>query len=459
MNLVAAHALLPTGWARDVGIHIEPSGMITSIATGAPAPEGAERLEGFVVPGMPNLHSHAFQRAMAGFTEARTHPTDTFWTWRAAMYAFAARITPEQLQHVAEWAYVEMLKAGFTSVAEFHYLHRDLRARPYADPAETSHRVVAAARDAGIALTLLPVLYLHGGFGGRPPDPAQERFVQSVDEFAALVRSLGARHAMTHGVRLGAAFHSLRAVDPHALRATLGMLDEVDPAAPIHIHVAEQANEVADCIAWSGRRPVEWLLDNAPVDARWCLVHATHADARELRRLAASGATAGLCPTTEANLGDGIFAASDYLAGAAPGRFGIGSDSHVTLSIVEELRLLEYAQRLALRRRAALASEAQPSPGERLYVEAAAGGAQALGISAGRLASGYRADLVVLDPGHPAFWNKTPEQALDAWIFTGDSRCVRDVMVGGAWRVRDRHHPLEEAAADRFRAAQAALVA
>lgn len=458
MNLIAEHALLPTGWAREVAIHVGPDGMIASVMADAPPLGDAVRVDGFVVPGMPNVHSHAFQRAMAGFTEARTHPTDSFWTWRAAMYEFAARITPEQMHDVAAWLYIEMLKAGFTSVAEFNYVHRDARGRPYAERGEMAHRLIAAARDAGIATTHLPVLYLYGGFGSKPAEVAQDRFVQTADDFGALVRSLHARYATTQGVRVGAAFHSLRAVDPPAVRATLAMLEDLDGAAPIHIHVAEQAKEVADCIAWSGRRPVEWLLDNAAVDRRWCLVHATHADARELVRLAASGAVAGLCPTTEANLGDGIFPASDYLAGPMPGRFGIGSDSHVSVSVVEELRLLEYAQRLALRRRSALASEAHASPGERLYVEAAAGGAQAVGLPAGCIASGCRADLVALDARHPAFWNKAPQQALDAWIFTGDSRCVRDVMVGGVWRVRDGHHAMEDEAADRFRAAQAALL-
>lgn len=456
MKLFAEHALLPEGWARDVRIAIAGDGAIASVVPDTLPEPDSERIAGFVVPGMPNLHSHAFQRAMAGLTEARTHPTDSFWTWRSLMYGFAARMTPEHMQAIAEHAYIEMLKAGFTSVAEFHYIHHDESGRPYADRAEMSRRVLAAAVDAGIAITHLPVLYTSGGFGGRDPEPGQKRFVQPPADFARLVESLEKSHGTARDVRIGIAFHSLRAVEAHEIGVTLDALRRIDETAPVHIHVAEQLKEVADCIAWSGRRPVEWLLDNAPVDARWCLVHATHMEPRESRRLAQSGAVAGVCPTTEANLGDGIFGAAEWLG--AGGRLGIGSDSHVSLAVAEELRMLEYGQRLALQRRAVLASEREASPGQRVFVEAAHGGAQALGIEAGAIARGKRADLVVLDAEHPILWNKKPAQALDAWIFAGDARCVRDVMVGGAWRVRDRHHRREADAARRFRAAQAALL-
>jgi formimidoylglutamate deiminase len=417
-----------------------------------------ESVPGFAVPGMANVHSHAFQRAMAGLTEARTGGDDSFWTWRELMYRFAARITPQQVHDVAAYLYVEMLKAGYTAVGEFHYLHHDKGGKPYADRAEMSHRVIAAARAAGIAITHLPVLYAFGGFGARAPAAGQARFVNDTEGYAGLVAGLHAHYAGSTDVRIGAAFHSLRAVDPAMLDATRAALAGIDAKAPIHIHIAEQQREVQDCIAWSGRRPVAWLLDHAQVDGRWCLVHATHLDEQEVARLAASGAVAGLCPTTEANLGDGIFPADTYLGGASPGRIGIGSDSHMAVSVAEELRLLEYGQRLTRNRRAALATEGQPSPGARIFTEAAEGGAQALGLDAGRIAPGCRADLVVLDPEHPALWNKAPAQALDAWIFAGDSACVRDVMVGGEWRVRDRVHPREAELARRFRAAQAALI-
>ncbi len=458
MRLHARDALLPEGWARDVQIEVDHAGFITSVSANAPQAADAERLDGFVIPGIANVHSHAFQRAMAGFTEARTHPTDTFWTWRALMYAFAAKITPDQMQDIASHVYIEMLKAGYTGVAEFHYMHRDSSGKAYADPAEMSHRMIAAAQATGIAIAHLPVLYRYGGFGGTPPEPGQERFVQSNREFAALMEALHARYRFAAGVRIGAAFHSLRAVDAQAMREALAALDGLDRTSPIHIHIAEQTREVADCLAWSGRRPVDWLLDNAPVDERWCLVHATQLDAGEVARLAASGAVAGICPSTEANLGDGFFPAIDYLGAATPGRIAIGGDSHAEVSVAEELKILEYGQRLISHRRAALASEAEPSPGQRMFVAAASGGAQCLGMKGGRIEGGFRADLVVLDPEHAALWNKQASQALDAWIFAGDSRCVRDVMVGGAWRIRGGRHAGEAEAAQRFRATQAALI-
>jgi formimidoylglutamate deiminase len=457
MRLVAEHALLPEGWGRDVLVEIA-DGRVTAVDKWGQAESDPIHISGFVVPGMGNVHSHAFQRAMAGLTEARTSEDDSFWTWRELMYRFAARITPEQAHDVAAYLYVEMLKAGYTAVGEFHYLHHDQGGKPFANRAEMSHRVIAAAETAGIAITHLPVLYAYGGFGAEAPAPGQARFVNDADGYGALVAALHGRYAKDANVRIGAAFHSLRAVDLALLESTLAALARIDATAPLHIHIAEQQREVQDCLAWSGERPVAWLLDHAAVDARWCLVHATHLDEHEVAGLAASGAVAGLCPTTEANLGDGIFPADTYLGGANPGRIGIGSDSHITVGVAEELRLLEYGQRLTRNRRAALATEGQPSPGARLFTAAAEGGARALGLEAGCIAAGCRADLVVLDPEHPALWNKSPAQALDAWIFAGDSRCVRDVMVGGEWRVRGGIHPREAELARRFRAAQAALI-
>jgi formimidoylglutamate deiminase len=458
MKLHARHALLPEGWARDVGIEVDDGGFIVAVAAGADAAD-AERIDGWLVPGMPNLHSHAFQRAMAGLAEVRTHPEDSFWTWRELMYRFAARITPEQLHDVAAWLYVEMLKAGFTSVAEFHYLHHDAAGRAFDDAAEMSHRIVDAARSAGIALTHLPVLYQYAGFGAKPARPGQERFLLSPERHVRLVEALQRSYGDAADVRVGAAFHSLRAVDPAAIVPSTAALRALDATLPIHIHVAEQRREVEECIAWSGQRPVQWLLEHVHPDAHWCLVHATHLDAREIAGIATSGAVAGLCPTTEANLGDGLFPADAYLGGPQPGRFGIGTDSHVQVSVASELRLLEYGQRLSLGRRAVLASHAHASPGARIFTDATSGGARALGIEAGRIAPGTRADLVVLDADHPALSPMSPEHVLDAWIFAGDSSCVRDVMVGGAWRIRDRRHAHEEELARRYRAARAALSA
>ncbi|HXS52494.1 MAG TPA: formimidoylglutamate deiminase [Usitatibacter sp.] len=456
MRLRAAVAWLPGGWARDVAIEID-EGRIVAVAPDAGGAAAEERIEGFVVPGMPNLHSHAFQRAMAGLAERRTRREDSFWSWRELMYRFAVRITPEELRDIAAWLYVEMLKAGFTSVAEFHYLHHDPSGARYADPAEMSHRIVEGAQAAGIALTHLPVLYRHSAFGSKAPRPEQRRFVHSTDDYLRLVEALAGRYSANRDVRIGLAFHSLRAVDPRSMEETLAALKRLDPLAPVHIHVAEQEKEVEDCVAWCGERPVRWLLEHLRPDLRWCLVHATHLDDAEVRDLAASGAVAGLCPTTEANLGDGIFRASDYLGAATPGRFGIGTDSHVEVSVAAELRLLEYGQRLLLGRRSVLATSWEASPGYRLFTDAAMGGARALGIEAGRIAPGCRADLVVLDADHPALWDKPPEMVPDAWIFSGDASCVRDVMTGGAWRIRDRCHPGEEELSGRYRAALASL--
>jgi len=389
----------------------------------------------------------------------RTHPEDSFWTWRELMYRFASRITPQQMHDIAAWLYVEMLKAGYTSVAEFHYVHHDAGGKRFGDPAEMSHRIVDASQEAGIALTHLPVLYQYSGFGAKPPRPGQERFILSEEDYLSLVESLRRRYSKSTSIRIGAALHSLRAVDPAAIDRVLAQIQRLDMLAPIHIHIAEQRKEVDECVAWSGQRPVQWLLEHCKPDLRWCLVHATHLDDHEVLALAASGAVAGVCPTTEANLGDGVFRAREFLGGAIPGRIGIGSDSHIEVSVAAELRVLEYSQRLWLGRRSVLASHIHASPGERLYVEAASGGARALGIDAGRIAAGCRADLVVLDPQHPALWNKAPTRVLDAWIFAGDNGCVRDVMVGGAWRIRQRRHDGEDDLARRFRAAQAALVA
>ncbi len=449
VSLFCRSALLPDGWARDVRIDIAADGAIAGVAADA-EPGGSERAAGPVVPGMPNLHSHAFQRAMAGLAERAGPDGDGFWTWREAMYRFVAQLTPDQLEAVAAQLYVEMLKAGYTAVAEFHYLHHDPAGRPYADIAETSRRVAAAASRAGIGLTLLPVLYAAGGFGGAPPDDGQRRFVTDPDGFLRIVDAMRAAHAGDPGVRIGVAPHSLRAVPPDLLAEVLAAFSARDGAGPVHIHVAEQEKEVADCIAWSGARPVAWLLDHAGIDGRWCLVHATHMTPEEIRRLAASGAVAGLCPTTEANLGDGLFPAPAYLA--AGGAFGVGSDSNVSVSPVEELRWLEYGQRLVRRRRNCLA-DAGASVGAALWRAALAGGARAVARPVGALAAGRRADLVVLAGDHPALYGREDDLLLDALVFAGNANPVRDVMVGGDWVVREGRHAGEDGIADAYRAA------
>lgn len=453
-HYLAPSALLATGWADNVLIRVDSGGRIAALEPDATSvPADCERLAGPVVPGIANLHSHAFQRALAGLTEVRGNPQDSFWTWRERMYGFLARLDPEQVQALARWLYIEMLKSGYTAVAEFHYLHHGPDGTPYGDVAETSERIIAAAGEAGIALTHLPVLYAWSGFGSQPPGPGQRRFLNDAERFGRILDALCTRHRGRPDVRIGLAFHSLRAVDPQLLERGRALIDGFDPTAPVHIHIAEQRKEVEDCLAWSGQRPVEWLLDHTTVDGRWCLVHATHLDEAETRRLAATGAVAGLCLTTEANLGDGIFPADAYLNHPpAPGVFGIGSDSHVEVDPAAELRLLEYGQRLTSGRRTVLASPQQPSTGRRLFQSASHGGARALGLTAGTLAVGWRADLLVLDTEHPALWEKHGDAVLDGWIFGGDRGVVRDVMVGGNWRVREHRHAGEEAAARAFRA-------
>jgi formimidoylglutamate deiminase len=449
--LHAPDALVPSGWARDVRIEADEAGTIVSVIPQAPQ-AGTTRLRGPVLPGLADVHSHAFQRAMAGLTEHVSRHADTFWTWREVMYRFVSRLAPDDVEAIAAQLYVELLKGGYTSVCEFHYLHHDPDGRPYADPAEMSERIIAAAARAGIALTLLPVLYMTSDFGGKPPTPGQRRFLGTPDSIVALVDRLRAAH---RDVRLGLAPHSLRAVPPDALTEAVRAVDAIDPTAPIHIHAAEQEKEVADCVAWSGRRPVAWLLGEHRLGPRWCVVHATHMTEAETDALAASGAVAGLCPTTEANLGDGLFPLARYLARG--GRLGIGTDSNVSVSAIAELRWLEYGQRLVARRRNIAATASSPSPGAALYRAALAGGAAASGRRAAGLAPGERADLVVLDADAPFLAGRTGDTLLDALVFGGDAHPIRDVYVGGRPVVVDRRHPGEAVIFERFRRALARL--
>jgi formimidoylglutamate deiminase len=464
-TLFAASALLPDGWAADVLFEIGPDGSLTGVtpnAAGQPPAASAPRAAGPVLPGMPNLHSHAFQRAMAGLTEqvgqGGSGGDDSFWTWRQVMYGFVGRLMPDQVQAIAAQLYVEMLKAGYTAVGEFHYLHHDVEGRPYADLAEMSERIVAAAQATGIGLTHLPVLYGYGGFGGQPAGSGQRRFLNDVDGFLRLINRLLQRHRKNPQIRVGIAPHSLRAVTAEMLKAVVAGLDSFDGTAPIHIHIAEQVKEVQDCRAWSNQRPVEWLLHHQPVGPRWCLVHATHMTEGETARLARTGAVAGLCPTTEGNLGDGFFQAPEYLRHG--GIFGIGSDSHISVSPVEELRWLEYGHRLLNRRRNVLAAggDQSLSVGAGLYRAALAGGAQALGRPIGRLAVGARADLIVIDTEKPALLGKSDDVLLDAAVFAGNENPVRDVMVGGRWIVTEGRHVAEQTVLRRYRAVLSELM-
>ena len=434
----AERALLPTGWANDVRLEVGADGLLTHVTANASA-DGAERLRGPVLAGMPNLHSHAFQRAMAGLAEVAGNPNDSFWTWRDLMYRMVGKINPTQLHIIARQLYIEMLKAGYTSVAEFHYVHHDADGQPYADRTELSRQISQAAASSGIGLTLLPVLYSHAGFGGQAPNEGQRRFINSTEDYLALQARLKPILAAQPAQQLGLCFHSLRAVTPQQITDVLAASDS---ACPVHIHIAEQQKEVDDCLAWSGKRPLQWLYDNVEVDERWCLVHATHADPDEVTRMAQSRAIAGLCLSTEANLGDGIFPAVDFLAQG--GRMGIGSDSHVSLSIVEELRWLEYGQRLRDQRRNRLYRSDQPMVGRTLFDAALDGGAQALGQPIGRLEVGKRADWIVLDGNDPYLTTATEDGILNRWLFAGGDRQVRDVLVNGQWVVRDGRHAGEE---------------
>ncbi|MBK8014429.1 MAG: formimidoylglutamate deiminase [Deltaproteobacteria bacterium] len=495
MHLICEHLHQPGGWLTPGILDVDEAGIIRSVAAGSREDLASMRgkqhdprhqnIDGFVIPGLPNVHSHAFQRAMAGHAESAPAPanssananlsanaisnaTHDFWSWRSQMYRVANAIDPDTIEAIAAQLYVEMLEAGMTSVGEFHYLHHAPDGRPYARASELSLRIVRASRRAGIALTHLPVLYTRGGFD-RPAETAQRRFIhRAFDAFIDLVAELqkeitrkeliGDRPEEAALTRLGVAAHSLRAVPPDLLLALAQFASETRTRAaspgsslPIHIHVAEQTTEVDECVQRLGARPVEWLLANADVSPAWCLVHATHMTPREREEVAARGAVVGLCPTTEANLGDGFFEAEDFIA--HEGRFGIGSDSHVSVSGTEELRWLEYGERLRQRRRNIL------TPAQTLYERAVSGGAQALGQPVGALTPGARADLVALDAHHPALAGHTPATVFDAFLFGRGDGAIRDVMVGGRWCVRDGRHLEREAIRQDFRRALSALKA
>jgi formimidoylglutamate deiminase len=445
------HALLPRGWADAVVVEVDATGDIVSVQAGG-SPRVAQRLGGWVVPGMPNLHSHAFQRAMAGMAEhAGGAGNDDFWSWRETMYALAARLSPDSLRAVAAQLYSEMLSAGYTSVCEFHYVHHQADGSPYAPVTAMSDALIAAALDTGIGLTLLPTLYQTGGFDGRALAPRQRRFAHDLDGFVAVVETLRTRESAQ--VAVGLALHSLRAVPEDSLRTVLAA--EIARSGPIHIHIAEQLLEVDDCLRERGERPVAWLLDRFDVDPRWCLVHATHLSDDERKAFADSGAVAGLCPTTEANLGDGLFALREWLD--VGGAIGIGSDSHISVSPIEELRWLEYGQRLRRLKRNVVADARQPASGRALWTEATVGGAQASGRRIGAIQVGHRADLVALDEALPVLAELRPEQVLDAAIFAGNANPIRHVVCGGRWLVRDGVHESAPRFESDFRQALRAL--
>ncbi len=439
MDYFSKQILLPDGWKTNVRFGVNSSGEFTEIQENA-EPAGASVIEGIVVPGMPNLHSHAFQRAMAGMSEFAVAGENNFWSWRQTMYKLANLMTPEQIRVVAAQLYMEMLKAGYTSVAEFHYLHHDFKGKPYAATDETCTQLIDAACQTGIGLSLLPVLYMSADISGRSPATEQARFAHDIDSYIALFESL--LDKQSEQLRTGMAFHSLRAVPIDALLAVIGYYSESFSDHPLHIHIAEQPKELEECLQVYGNTPVQCLFDEVDVNQHWCLVHATHVSADEIALMADSHCVVGLCPTTEANLGDGIFPLQEFLTKG--GSIGIGSDSHVSVSPVEELRWLEYGQRLISQQRNNVADESESHSGARLWNATLNGGARALGRNVGSIASGQRADLLVLDDSHPLLYARPPEQVLDSLIFAGNSNLIKDVMVGACWQVKDARHKQED---------------
>ncbi len=448
--IFAKRALLATGWAQNVRIGVA-QGCISEIAHDQTAQLGDQHLD-TVLPAMANLHSHSFQRAMAGMTEHRHAGKDSFWTWRDLMYRFTAHLGPEDIEAIAALVFLEMQEAGYASVGEFHYLHHQPDGAPYDDQGELSHRICQAASVTGIGLTHLPVLYTYGGAGQQALAPGQERFGNTPEQFTQLVERAGAcLDVLPDDFRIGIAPHSLRATSPDDLAHVLPQFKD----GPIHIHIAEQPKEVRDIQDWLGARPVDWLLQNTEVNTRWCLIHATHMTEAETHAMAQSGVVAGLCPVTEANLGDGPFNGPTYLT--AGGRFGIGSDSNVLISLTEELRTLEYSQRLRdLARNVMVVGEG--SVGRTLYTGAARGGAQALGRDAGEIAVGRLADLVAIDSSDPSLCALRDDQILDGLVFAARDRVVTDLWSAGRHMVRDGRHVARDSITKAYRKTMARLV-
>lgn len=458
-NLWFESALLPEGWAAGVRL-ATVDGRIERIAV-ATAPAATDERHAIGLPGIPNVHSHAFQRGLAGLTERRGPTGDSFWTWRELMYRFVERLEPEGLEAIASLAYAEMLEGGFTHVGEFHYLHHDRDGAAYTNPGELAERIAAAADQTGMGLTLLPTFYAHSGFGGSEPSSRQRRFINDVASFGRIVEASRSAVRRLPGAAVGIAPHSLRAVTPEELTAILPL----SRSEVIHIHIAEQTQEVEDCVAWSGRRPIEWLLETQSVDERWCLVHATHATDAEVRGMAASGAIVGLCPITEANLGDGIFPARAFRN--LNGRIGIGSDSNILLDGAEELRILEYSQRLAHRARNVLACAEGRSTGRSLFDAVLSGGARALhaaggaagGPKTGSLKVGASADIVSLAADHAALAERREDEILDSWIFAAGRAAVDCVWRAGVKVVINGRHHRRDALLARYRQTLQGLLA
>lgn len=445
MKLFAEKILLSTGWSKNKTLCIN-NGVITHIEDGQA--KDAEKAEGIVISGMINCHSHAFQRAFAGFSEQGSESQDSFWTWRKVMYQFIDKLTADDTQTIASQLYIEMLKAGYTRVAEFHYLHHQIDGQNYTPLATMADSIFKAAKTSGIGLTLLPVMYRFSGFGPQQPNNGQKRFINSIEQFNQLVSDCFDLSKSYKNTNIGIAPHSLRAVDKKSLHSAVYHVRDLDSKAPVHIHISEQQKEVDDCLAHYGERPVQWLLNNAALDEHWCLIHATHINESERQGIIKTGAIAGICPTTEANLGDGVFPTTEFLN--EQGTFAIGSDSHISVNPIEELRWLEYVQRLVKQQRAILGTKEQPSVGLNLWQRAANGGAQSTNSNTGCLAIGKQADLLVLNVNQTKLYANDDKYVLDSMIFASQQNPVKDVMVNGTWVIRDGKHAQEQACADAF---------
>ncbi|PHS14440.1 MAG: formimidoylglutamate deiminase [Kangiella sp.] len=445
-KVYAENILIGSDWQTEVTLTID-NGIITSISSGKE--EDAVALNGPVIPGMINCHSHAFQRAFAGFSEYRGNTEDSFWSWRDIMYKFVAKMSPEDAHVVAKFVYIEMLKAGYTSVGEFHYLHHQANGVKYDDPAEMSHQVIMAADEVGISITHLPVLYTYAGFGKKDPSKEQSRFIHSTQDYLELVNQLNKNYSNRSNFKLGIAPHSLRAVSREQLNEIIPFIRQLNPKAPIHIHIAEQLKEVDDCLVFYKQRPVEWLLNNFEMDEHWCLIHATHLTEQEIKNTANSGAVVGICPLTEANLGDGIFPTAEF--SKFGGKFAIGSDSHIGINVAEELRLLEYAQRLIKHQRAVMVDDNCKSVGQYIFTKTCKDGASSLNQNAGEIAVGRDANFLVLDENEPSLFSKKDSFILDASIFACNQLPVKDVYVAGEKVIENGHHRLQEEAKKQYR--------
>lgn len=449
IKLYAENILLADGWATKQTLTIE-QGVITAIETGLS--EGAEIANGAIIPGMINCHSHAFQRAFAGFSEQGSEGQDSFWTWRKIMYQFLAKLTNIDAKVIAKQLYIEMLKMGYTRVAEFHYLHHSIDGNIYDNKpsglATMAEAIFQAAQESGIGLTLLPVLYQYSGFGELAPTEGQKRFINTRVQFNQLVSDCFVLSKQYRNTNLGIAPHSLRAVDKISLIQAVAHVRSLDNQAPVHIHISEQQKEVDDCLTYYGKRPVQWLLDNVAIDKYWCLIHATHINEQERHGIIAKQAIAGICPTTEANLGDGIFPTTAFLA--EQGTIAIGSDSHISVNPIEELRWLEYVQRLSHQQRAILATAEQPSVGQNLWQKAALGGAQSTNSNTGTLTLGKQADLLVLDQQKTQLFAHSEKNLLDSVIFASQQNPIADVMVNGIWVIRAQRHEAQEESVAQF---------